>query len=75
MTFRNVLAVIYLLVLVGWLVLVVMFVPSLVLDNPTGLDPILALVAGLGVGGVTQFFMVVGTLIFQFYFRKSSTKE
>ena len=69
--FRNLLALIYLGVFILWLGIVCFFLLPKIVAMPEGLDPMMALVAGLGIGGVTQFFIVIGTLIFQFYFRKS----
>ena len=73
--FRNLLALVYLGVLVIWLAIVIFFILPLVISMPESVDPMMALVAGLGVGGVTQFLIVVGTLIFQFYFRKANAEE
>lgn len=75
MTFRNWLAIAYLVVFIAWLAAVCFFLLPLILAVPEGLDPMLSLVAGLGIGGVTQFFIIVGTLIFQFYFRKAPEGE
>lgn len=72
--FRDFLALVYLLAFAGWLVVVCLVLLPIVLSQPEGLDPMLSLVAGLGIGGVTQFFIVIGTLIFQFYFRKANTE-
>ena len=74
-TFRDILALVYIAVLLLWLALVSFFLLPVVLSAPDSLDPVLALVAGLGIGGVTQFFIVIGTLIFQFYFRKATSSE
>jgi len=58
-----------------WLAVVLFYVLPLALTMPEGLDPMMALVAGLGIGGVTQFFIVIGTLIYQFYYRKANAEE
>jgi hypothetical protein len=65
---RMVIFLVMLSVFVFWLVAVVFFILPLILDplQSKGLD----LVLGLGVGGITQFFLTILTLIFQFYFRK-----
>lgn len=73
--FRNVMALIYVAAFMAWLAVACFVLLPLVLATPEGLDPVLGLVAGLGVGGVTQFFIVIGTLIYQFYFRKANTEE
>ena len=73
--FRNLLALIYLSVFLVWLAMVCFYLLPVIMVRPESLDPVMALVAGLGIGGVTQFFIVIGTLIFQFYFRKASTEE
>ncbi len=73
--FRNLFALVYLGVFILWLAVVCLVLLPMVLKAPDGLDPMMALVAGLGIGGVTQFFIVVGTLIYQFYFRKANAEE
>ena len=73
--FRNLLALIYLGVFMLWLGVACFGLLPAIIAMPEGLDPMLGLVAGLGIGGVTQFFIVVGTLIFQFYFRKKGGGE
>ena len=73
--FRNLLALIYLGVFMLWLATACFVLLPMIVAMPEGLDPMLGLVSGLGIGGVTQFFIVIGTLIFQFYFRKKNTEE
>ncbi len=73
--FRNLLALVYLAVLLIWLAVVCFVLLPTVMAMPEGLDPMLSMVAGLGVGGITQFFILIGTLIFQFYFRKTQEGE
>lgn len=68
--FRDLLGLVYIGVLLLWLAVVIFFILPLVASIPESVDPMMALVAGLGIGGITQFFIVVGTLVFQFYFRK-----
>ena len=68
--FRDYLALTYLVVLMLWLATICFILLPIVLAMPEGLDPMLSFAGGLGIGGVTQFFIVIGTLIFQFYFRK-----
>lgn len=72
--FRNIFSLVYLFVFILWLA-GVFYLLFLILNRPEGLDPMLSLVAGLGIGGVTQFFIVVGTLIYQFYYRKAPNGE
>ena len=73
--FRNLMALTYLVVLLLWLAVVCFFLLPTIIATPEGLDPMLNLAAGLGIGGVTQFFILIGTLIFQFYFRKKEETE
>lgn len=73
--FRNLLALAYLGVFLVWLAAVIFYIMPFVTAMPESVDPVMALVAGLGIGGVTQFFIVIGTLIFQFYFRRSQEGE
>jgi len=68
--FRDILGLVYIGVLLLWLAVVIFFILPIVATAPDSVDPMMALVTGLGVGGITQFFIVVGTLVFQFYFRK-----
>lgn len=70
--FRDILALTYVGVFILWLAVVCFFLLPNIILQPESLDPTMALVAGLGIGGITQFLVVVGTLIFQFYFRKKS---
>ncbi len=73
--FRNLLALVYFGIFMFWLMVVCFFVLPAIVSSPESLDPAMALVAGLGIGGVTQFFIVVGTIIAQFYFRKANAEE
>ncbi len=73
--FRDILALVYCGVLLIWLVFAIVIFTKLVTNNPDTLDPLMALLTGLGLGGVTQFFIVIGTLIFQFYFRRAMPGE
>jgi len=68
--FRDALALVYFVVLLLWLAIVCVYILPNIVIYPDALDPTLALIAGLGIGGVTQFLIVIGTLVFQFYFRK-----
>ena len=68
--FNDLLALVYIGVLLIWLGVVCFFLLPLVIGIPESVDPMMALVAGLGIGGITQFFIVIGTLIAQYYWRK-----
>ena len=72
--FRDLLALVYIGVVVLWLAVVIFFVLPLLVNAPASVDPMMALVTGLGIGGITQFLIVIGTLVFQFYFRKANTE-
>lgn len=53
----------------GWLSMIAFwFVP--LLTSSELLDPMMTLIAGLGIGGVTNSFIVLLTLSWQYYFRK-----
>ena len=71
--FRNLYALVVLVVFCSWLAMIAFWlVPMITADK---LDPMLSLVAGLGIGGVTNALLVLITLIIQFYFRKANTEE
>jgi len=72
--FRDLLALVYIGVVVLWLAVVLFFALPLIINTPASVDPMMALVTGLGIGGITQFLIVIGTLVFQFYFRKANTE-
>lgn len=68
---RFILLLTMLLVFCGWLALVAFwFVPMMTGEN---FDPMMNLIAGLGIGGVTNFFIVLLTLSWQYYFRKKES--
>ena len=73
--FRDLFALIFIVLFVFWLLLVALFLLPRVILAPESLDPAMALVTGLGIGGVTQFLTVIGTLIYQFYYRKIPETE
>jgi len=54
-----------------WLAAIVFWVFPHAVSNIKDLDPLMALIAGLGIGGITQFFIQVLILGWQFYYRKS----
>ena len=67
---RFVLMLSMLAVFCGWLAMIAFwFLPQL--TSSELLDPIMTLIAGLGIGGVTNSFIVLLTLSWQFYFRKA----
>jgi len=65
---RLVIFLVMLAVFAAWLAAVVFYILPKILDpaNDGGLD----LVMGLGIGGITQFFLTILALCVQFYFRK-----
>ena len=76
--FRDMYALILLGVLCSWLILVVSLVAVclfILRITPAQLDPMITLIAGLGIGGVTNAFLVLIALITQFYFRKANAEE
>ena len=71
--FRDLYALVLLSVFCGWLALVAFwFVPAMTTER---IDPMLALIAGLGIGGVTNALLVLITLVTQFYHRKANIEE
>jgi H+/Cl- antiporter ClcA len=46
-----------------------------VLENPTSIDPMMALLTGLGFGAVAQFYMLLLKDAWQFFFRKKQKDE
>ena len=72
-TFRDTYALILLAVLCLWFALIAFwFVPFITTEK---LDPMMSLIAGLGIGGVTNALIVLITLVTQFYFRKRPADE
>jgi len=73
---RFVLVLVMMAMFCGWVALVAFwFVPMITGVAPMifgvdALDPMMTMIAGLGIGGVTNFFIVLLTLSWQFYFRK-----
>jgi len=59
-------------VFVGWLGLFSWLIMKL-LANPEILDPMLSLIAGLGFGIITEFFILAMTLSWQYWFRKKES--
>jgi H+/Cl- antiporter ClcA len=54
----------------AWLAIIFVYLMPKVLQKPDVIDPMMALLAGLGVGGVSQFFMLLLKDGWQFFFRK-----
>lgn len=71
--FRNLLALVMLAIFCGWLALIAFWLLPMVTTEK--LDPMMGLVAGLGIGGVTNALLVLITLIIQFHFRKANVDE
>lgn len=61
-------------VFVLWLAMFVALI-WMVLQDTSKVDPILTLVTGLGLGLVTEFFLMALTLSWQFFFRKKETSN
>jgi len=57
-------------VFAGWLGVIFIYLLPKVIEKPTIIDPMMALIAGLGVGGVSQFFMLLLKDGWQFFMRK-----
>ena len=71
--FRNILALVIVGVFCGWLALIAFwFVPMIKAEQ---LDPMISLIAGLGIGGVTNALLVLLALVVQFYFRKKESEN
>lgn len=58
-----------------WLAAVIFFLVPMVINKENTLDPTLQIVTALGVGGITQAFILFLTLSWQFWFRKKSSGE
>lgn len=60
-----------------WLAALIFYIfPTLVAHiNDGTFDVLMGIVAGIGVGGITQFFIMALTLSWQFYWRKSPEGE
>lgn len=72
---RFILFIVMLAVFVAWIGVVFVWLLPIVLENPDTIDPMLTLIAGLGVGGISQFFILVLKDGWQFYFRKKPQGE
>ena len=58
-----------------WLVVIFLYLLPKALEKPENINPMMALIAGLGVGGVSQFFMLLLKDGWQFFFRKRPPKN
>jgi len=70
---RLLLALVTFLIFCGWLALVAFwYIPLMAqwLLVGTSADTMMSVVSAFGIGGVTNFFIVILTLELQFYFRK-----
>ena len=54
----------------AWLAALIFYLVPLMIANMAQLDGVSGIIAGLGVGGITQVFITLLTLAWQFYFRK-----
>jgi len=70
---RFCLALVMLGLFFAWLLLAAFWFVPLITKGPENIDPMMAMVAGLGIGGVTNSFIVLITLSWQYYFRKKET--
>jgi hypothetical protein len=59
----------------GWLALIFVALLPQVLKDPAKIDPMMTLLAGLGIGGISQFFMLLLKDGWQFFFRKKKPTE
>ena len=62
-------------VFVAWLALIFVYLLPKVLEEPTLVDPMMALLTGLGLGAVSQFFMLLLKDGWQYFFRKKPPVE
>lgn len=67
---RHILFLTMLGVFVAWLGVIFGWLLPTALKKPETIEPMLALVTGLGVGSVTQFFILLLKDGWQFFFRK-----
>jgi len=71
--FRNVLALALISVFCGWLAIICYSILPMI--TAERLDPMMAFIAGMGIGGVTNALLVLITLVVQFYFRKANPEQ
>ena len=70
---RHYLFLAMLVVFVAWLGVIFGWLLPTALKKPETIEPMMALVTGLGVGGITQFFILLLKDAWQFFFRKKDT--
>lgn len=71
---RDLMAVIFIATFMAWLGLAFGVILPMVLRQQN-LDPAMGVVTGFGLGAITQFFILIGTITYQFYFRKSNKED
>jgi len=71
---RQILFLVMLGVFVAWLGVIFGWLLPTALKKPENIEPMLVLVTGLGVGGVTQFFILLLKDGWQFFFRKKESQ-
>ncbi len=54
----------------AWLSSLIFYLVPLMIDHLADLDAVTGIIAGMGIGGITQVFITLLTLAWQFYFRK-----
>lgn len=59
----------------GWLALIFLYLLPKVIAQPDIINPMMALLAGLGLGAVSQFFMLLLKDGWQFFFRKKPPEK
>jgi hypothetical protein len=59
----------------GWLAVIFLNLLPQLMKDPSKIDPMMSLLAGLGIGGISQFFMLLLKDGWQFFFRKKAPLE
>ncbi|MCK9601465.1 MAG: hypothetical protein M0R06_20655, partial [Sphaerochaeta sp.] len=54
----------------AWLAALIFYLIPLMIAHIDALDAVTGIIAGMGIGGITQVFITLLTLAWQFYFRK-----
>jgi H+/Cl- antiporter ClcA len=62
-------------VFAGWLTVIFLYLLPKVIAQPAIIDPMMGLLAGLGLGAVSQFFMLLLKDGWQFFFRKKPPEK
>lgn len=60
---------------IAWLAFIFAYLLPKVLAQPTLIDPVMGLLTGLGLGAITQFFMLLLKDGWQYFFRKKPPQE